>query len=41
MVPVQDILKVVGWSSEKTFTQFYHKDLENSHNDRFTRAILQ
>lgn len=41
MVPVQEILKVAGWSSEKTFAQFYHKDLENTQNDSFSRAILQ
>lgn len=38
-VNIQDIIKSVGWSSEKTFQQFYNKPVEQTFN--FGRTILQ
>lgn len=38
-VNVQDIIKSVGWSSEKTFQQFYNKPLEQTFT--FGRTILE
>ena len=41
MVPVQDILKVTGWSSKRTFVRFYHKELEKGNSQRFSHAVLE
>lgn len=41
MVPVQSILKVAGWSSEKTFAQFYYKNVEHTNQQNFSHAVLQ
>ena len=37
-IPIHDILKHVGWSSEKTFRDFYNKPVVESNN--FQEAIL-
>ena len=39
MVPIDQILKMAGWSFEKTFARFYEKDIENN-SDKFSRGIL-
>lgn len=38
-VPIDNILKVAGWSTAKTFAQFYNKDVEDSSNT-FSTAVL-
>lgn len=38
-VPIADIMKVAGWSSDTTFSRFYDKPLED--NESFQRAALQ
>ena len=30
MVPIDDILRTAGWSSERTFTIFYDKKIDNT-----------
>ena len=40
MVPIDDILKTSGWSSERTFAKFYDKKIEVSSSSRFTNAVL-
>ena len=40
MVPITDILKHVGWSSETTFCSFYNKPLQDD-ACKFTQALLQ
>lgn len=39
-VPIEEILKAVGWSSAKTFGKFYDKDIERDHEITFQRAVL-
>ena len=39
-VKVADILKVAGWSNEKTFVWFYNKPLEFSVDATFSGAVL-
>lgn len=38
-VPIDNILKVAGWTNAQTFAQYYHKKLDDS-SVTFTRAIL-
>lgn len=38
-VPIEDILKKAGWSSERTFSRFYDKKIVTE--DRFVSAVLQ
>ena len=40
MVPIDDILKTAGWSSERTFAKFYDKRIDNTSANRFTSAVL-
>ena len=37
-VPINDILKMVNWSSKSTFEKFYHR---TQGSPSFTRAVLQ
>ena len=39
-VPLSKILSVAGWASDKTFSQYYEKPLENTANS-FDHAVLQ
>lgn len=39
MVPIDDILKTAGWSSEKTFARFYDKNIEDKIKN-FSSAVL-
>lgn len=41
IVPIQEILKVAGWSSEKTFGQFYDKVIEHKTKSNFSNMVLQ
>ena len=38
-LPLAEILKVAGWSSERTFAQYYEKPIENCED--FQSAVLQ
>lgn len=38
-VPIGDILRKAGWSSEKTFAKFYNKEIVQ--DDRFQHGVLQ
>ena len=29
-IPIQDIMKTAGWSSSRTFSQFYDKKVDNT-----------
>ena len=40
MVPIDDILRTAGWSSERTFATFYDKKIDYTSTNRFTSAIL-
>lgn len=40
MVPVDEILKTAGWSSEKTFAKFYDKVIDKETGIRFSDAVL-
>lgn len=40
-VPMQEILKVAGWASEQTFSEFYNKPLETNEQSNFQHAVLQ
>ncbi|MES9881878.1 MAG: tyrosine-type recombinase/integrase [Sedimenticola sp.] len=41
-VPIDDILKVAGWSNMQTFAMFYNKPVDNatSSSNRFSNAVL-
>ena len=39
-VPLSQILSVAGWASDKTFSQYYEKPLENTAHS-FDHAVLQ
>ena len=38
-VPLNEIMKVAGWATERTFAQFYEKPLETE--ESFQSAVLQ
>lgn len=38
-VPIEEILKVAGWKSEKTFAKFYNKEVLHQ-NETFTNILL-
>ena len=40
-IPLQEILKVAGWASDKTFAQFYDKPLHCETQESFDSAVLQ
>lgn len=40
-VPLQEILKVAGWASGRTFAQFYDKPLHCETQESFDSAVLQ
>ena len=39
-IPLSQILSVAGWSSDKTFSQYYEKPMEHTSNS-FDHAVLQ
>ena len=39
-VPIQDILKVAGWTNEKTFASFYDKPIESDTPGIFQEAVF-
>jgi len=40
-VPITEIMKVAGWSTDQTFSHFYDKPLETSNEGTFQDAVLQ
>jgi hypothetical protein len=40
-VPITEIMKVAGWSTDQTFSHFYDKPLETSNERTFQDAVLQ
>ena len=40
-IPLQEILKVAGWASDKTIAQFYDKPLNCDTQESFDSAVLQ
>ena len=40
MVPIDEILKTAGWSSERTFAKFYDKNITKGTDINFSSAVL-